>query len=813
MSPDRIRGRKNVRQAFCTGLISLCLTFGATAQASDLQASETKAVASHRSPNTRCHFSNGFVLESGRVTPDIPEEYAPDRDSGLGANYYIVYFFGPVRHRWLEQLAAIGAQPFGYLPRHAAVVRMGDGCRMRVAGLGFVAGVDLFQPVFKVEKRVLELEGSAVLIVVPFPEESLDSLAQAIERTGVAIAGLAGRTIRVRADRHEAARIARLRGVQWLQLADEPCLFNDNVQWVAQTGWQPVVPSDSTGRRIWHKGIRGDSIILSICDTGINTDHEMFADPALPIRAPGIYLNHDKVIAYKMYGNVSVFGDAGSFHGTRVTCTATGNDSVNGNRSVLDGVAPDARVYFLDLGNSQGSIFPDEDMTALVDSVHLGRGVGTHVLQYSQSWGWLNPSGGYGLQEASLDAACWRYPDFLVICASGNAVPKVAHPAAAKNVLTIGGCGNGIGSDSLYPGESRGPTADGRIKPDLVAPAIDVGSASGPGAARYEYSTGTSFAAPAVNGAAALARQYLAEGWFPAGTPDRSRAISNPSSALMRALAIVSADPNVDQPQHPVPDSMIGWGRMDLDSVLYFAGDERRLILYDNRLGLASQETHEYYVDVTSRIPLRATLGWTDTAAMPQAQTTLVNDLDLELWSPSSQYYRGNKYFLGQSSGNPLGWDSVNTLECFRLNRPDLGRWQIRVYARNVFTERQPFALAITGGCDSVHAIAEDRPKGELAHPLALTAELTPNPARSQVRISYSVPRGRASPPECVRLTVFDCSGRRVKDLGPGAVRAGRHGCCWNLIGSGGARVPAGLYFLKLEAGGKQITRKLAVAD
>lgn len=50
---------------------------------------------------------------------------------------------------------------------------------------------------------------------------------------------------------------------------------------------------------------------------------------------------------------------------------------------------------------------------------------------------------------------------------------------------------------------------------------------------------GTSMAAPIVAGAAAIIRQYLAEGYYPCGK--RSEAALAPSSALMRALVINSA--------------------------------------------------------------------------------------------------------------------------------------------------------------------------------------------------------------------------------------------------------------------------------
>jgi subtilisin family serine protease len=778
----------------------------------------TQAWAESWSP---LHFSNGYELDAGGVQPAPPAELEFRAGPGPSEGYYVIRFTGPIVHPWLEQLARLGAQPVGYLPQQAIVARVSA---MRVQefkssrvqepevrstcleSLPFVAWACRFQPVFKVQREVLDLSGTAGLLVVPFPDHDVDSLAQVIAQAGIAVQRIAGRVIEVRSDYAGAARMANLEAVEWIQRGSEPCLFNDNVQWVVQTGWQPAAPSDTAGRRVWYKGIRGQGLILSLSDTGINTDHEMFLDPMIPIRDAGIYLHHRKIVAYKMYGNQSVFGDAGIYHGTGTDGTAAGNDTASGGLVPFDGVASEARIYFLDLGGSGGQLYPDDDLTALFDSIYLGRGMGVHILQTSQSWGWGNTGAQYDIRDATADAANWRYPDLLTICAAGNLlyVPRyrvIAHPAAAKNVLTAGGCGNGVGSCTLYTFECRGPTADGRIKPDIVAPAIEVMTAGGPGPSVYQRLTGTSLATPAANGACALIRQYLRDGWYPDGTPDPSRPIANPSSALMRALAIVSADPNVNQ--YVVPDSSMGWGRLDLDSVLYFAGDSRRLVLYDVQPGLASGEVWECQFDVDSLIPLRACLCWTDTAAMPNAETTLVNNLDMEVRSPASQYYHGNLYYLGESAVNPSGWDNANTAECFRRNQPVLGRWRIQVTARNVFTERQPFALAITGSVQSAPGITE-----AVTAPAGLTASVAPNPARGTVSLTLSV--ARAGP---LTVRVFDRNGRLVRTVYQGTGEPGNYRWQWDLTDAKGERIPPGVYFLRLRTEGAQQTEKLVVTE
>jgi hypothetical protein len=220
-------------------------------------------------------------------------------------------------------------------------------------------------------------------------------------------------------------------------------------------------------------------------------------------------------------------------------------------------------------------------------------------------------------------------------------------------------------------------------------------SADGSTTQGYIRYWGTSMATPSANGAIGLIRQYLLAGFYPTGAADPADSIKYQSTALLRAMAIVSCDPNVGS--WSVPDFNIGWGRLDADSVLYFAGDTRKLIIKDDTLGL----TTGYYISdsfyVNSAIPLRVCVAWTDTAAAPNANPTLVNDLNVELFAPSGTYYHGNIYSAGQSVANPSTWDDNNVEECCRINSPETGFWHIVITGQSIPYGPQPFAYAITG--------------------------------------------------------------------------------------------------------------------
>jgi bacillolysin len=87
---------------------------------------------------------------------------------------------------------------------------------------------------------------------------------------------------------------------------------------------------------------------------------------------------------------------------------------------------------------------------------------------------------------------------------------------------------------------------------------------------------------------------------------------------------------------------------------------------------------------------------------------------------------------------------------------------------------------------------------------------VSPNPVRGAARLSFVLPEGAAGP---VRMTVFDAAGRRVaRPLEDVVFGAGAHGLTWNATDDGGAPVPAGVYFVRFEAGRSVETRRLVVA-
>jgi hypothetical protein len=660
-------------------------------------------------------FANGITIDTRTGEPALPAGLALAPSAGE-SQYYIIQFTGPFLHQWFRDLDRAGIKTFGYLPNYAVVASLTAEQRALVASLPMVRWTGLYQPAYKLESSLLDATGARKVVILCLPFEDAGPVRSAIEDVGgtvvTAMTSSFGTTITAELDGSDLAAVARLNQVYWIQEWSEGSVCNNTSQWVMQGGYQASSPPDTStvARPVWRHGVRGQHVILSTTDTGLNTGHDMFRDPAMSITPPGIWPDHRKVVAYKKFQGADA--SEGQYHGSHVAGSVCGNDSITGGTSYYDGMAKDARYYFVDITNGYSFLVP-EDHTPLWDTVYSGRGLPDSlrpIKQQSGSWRWGNSSGTYKIQDASSDAFGWAHPDFLNLIAAGNegsGARTLGNPSIAKNILTIGATERGTASNTVASFSSRGPTQDNRIKPNVMAPGVDIWSALNSGTNGYDQMSGTSMATPTANGTVGLMRCYLQEGYYPTGTPEPGNRITYITAALLRSMAMASADPNVGS--YTIPSFDIGWGRLDADSLLYFAGDVRKLLITDDTSGIATGEFKEQRFRVGSAIPLRLCLAWTDTAAAPSANPTIVNDLDLTLTSPTGTVYKGNKYTSGQSTPNPTGRDSINVEECARVNAPDTGVWTMRVSAHNVATNaRQDFAWTMSGDVEPILTQSHD---------------------------------------------------------------------------------------------------------
>jgi hypothetical protein len=319
------------------------------------------------------------------------------------------------------------------------------------------------------------------------------------------------------------------------------------------------------------------------------------------------------------------------------------------------------------------------------------------------------PFGEYTNWGQEVDLFSSQREDHLVVAGAGNAfevgptgdlIPgNLSPPGIAKNALCVT-------SAKAHPehmsigGGIFGPTKDGRRKPDLVAVGCGTRSAQKDTPCQtVPLPCGTSMAVPNASAAAALARQYLVEGWYPTGEKRPADSIT-PTGALLKAILLNSTVDMTGEPDYP--GNFEGWGLIQLERTLFFKGDARTLMLWDVRHkdGLSRKETRRHTLKVgAASEQLKITLVWTDA---PPAQGAFakpaVNNLDLTVTAPDGARFLGNDLKNGVSVRNGNKVDTVNTVEMVIVDNPRVGEWTIAVSAPEIYTfGRQGYAVVASG--------------------------------------------------------------------------------------------------------------------
>lgn len=515
-----------------------------------------------------------YFFDTSSGEPYIPKQLKVDRSKDPGYDLYILQFVGPIKQAWLTQVRAMGVEVFDYLPSDSFITAMDQSTLQSVQHQRFVQWVGTYEPGYKISPELLYSPGASQTVTMSIlPGRSAGWVAQAVASLG---GGLDAMWMEGAEGRLQATiptsflwKVAQMREISWIEGAQEYRTFNDNATWVLQS-------NDQVGhtRPIFGHGLAGQGQLVTMADTGVLYQdakapgrggatyfaHEMFLDP----ESDPVGANHRKIQEY--YIPSGALGDASDFdgHGTHVAGTVLGDapELINGTNTYgtynkFDGQAYQARMIVQDIkpAGPGTAVFPPPDFNNMFQPAWAN---GSMI--HTDSWG-----GGenlYTFAAQSVDAFMSSHQDFLILFAIGNNGPisgTVSSVATPKNIITVGGSGNGNKSNDLVQGiplgryfSGRGPAADGRMKPTLMAPGDLICSASilsGPTDTtspfycnpRYERRFGTSQATPAVAGSAAIVREYFQEGWYPNGKKGGSPSM-NPSAALVKAVLINGAE-------------------------------------------------------------------------------------------------------------------------------------------------------------------------------------------------------------------------------------------------------------------------------
>jgi serine protease AprX len=274
------------------------------------------------------------------------------------------------------------------------------------------------------------------------------------------------------------------------------------------------VPKINTPR-VWEAGFKGEGIKIAVVDTGIDDTHPDFAG---------------RIVAVKSFVGDSAKDDNG--HGSHVAGIIAGSGVKAAGKYV--GVAPAASLYIAKVLRGDGSGSMSGVMAGIEWAV-----LEQKVQVINLSLGGSGPCDGTDALSTLCDEAV-QQAGVVVCVAAGNSGPgssTVGAPGCARFVITIGAVND---NDKMASFSSRGPTADGRVKPDVVLPGVDIVAPQAAGTSMgtvvvpgYVSASGTSMATPHASGVAALMLQAN-----PALTPGQVK------GQMMAATLNIGALPN-----------------------------------------------------------------------------------------------------------------------------------------------------------------------------------------------------------------------------------------------------------------------------
>ncbi len=696
----------------------------------------------------------GSVLLRAAIFDPVAEpmpEFARGRKATGGEGAFLIQFRDDLTSSVRQELEGAGVAFVDYVPSRTYLVRASPAAFAVLQNHPRVRWLDAFRggykvaPVLRSDAWTQDVYLNLRLLPGVSPMDLLDRLRR--NETTVRLSAVQGEiadgaTLRVLVPAghlHPFVERAAEDGAVWtIEPWFLPRIDNDNSVWTIQSYDTTNRTNYALSATLWNHGITGTGQLVAIADSGLDDDMCYFRNsgssaeiaqaqtPALP--GTGTIDLTKKVAAYYVLpqataydGNALCNGRPESYHGTHVTGSVLGDNYVtlssptSGGHDTGDGMAPNAQVIFQDAASEVTGC-----LSGLGNDFHLiwqqAYDAGARV--HSNSWG-ADAQGEYTGDSRLIDEIMYDREDMLVLFANGNGTyfGTVLSPATAKNCLAVGATSNGaVGANTIAAFSSKGPTADGRIKPDVVAPGESIVSAAGDASHASDNCgakllSGTSMATPTVAGGATLLRQYFTDGFYPSGAKTAADTL-NPSAALLKAAVVNGAVDVAYTTQATMLNGLNPWydqgfGRIQLDNVAFFSTpsrDARRTRLWDKwkAAGLVTGEADEYALQVAAGQPLKVALAWTDPEASGLAATTLVNNLDLEVVSPSGSTYRGNVFAGGQSVVGGSG-DLRNTVEVVFLTAPIAGTWNLRVRGTSIpgtpaqsTSTRQGYAMVAT---------------------------------------------------------------------------------------------------------------------
>jgi subtilisin family serine protease len=368
-------------------------------------------------------------------------------------------------------------------------------------------------------------------------------------------------------------------------------------------------------------------------------------------------------------------------HGTHVLATISGTGTANSRyRGVATGVGSNSRIRAAKVWNSAGT-GTSAWMESAMDYMSLAMDCDSPApLVVSMSGGSAGTNlTGTDSTSRKLDDRVWTSRQTYVI-AAGNEGPgagTIRSPGVAKNALTVGNVfDNGyLTVGDISNSSSRGPTGDGRMKPNLSAPGDTVTSARAGTTNQYRNLSGTSMATPHVSGLVATLMEHYPE--FQ-GNPALLRAHMMSSAIAHDDVTAMSNDYGIGR----VSGYLEHWAQFDANgwSTHWTWG------------GVSATNWH--YRDIT--VPAGAqrlvvVLTWDEPAASAGASQAVTYDVDLYV-----DYLADCNEPTKGACGEYRSISSIDNVEYIVVNNPPAGLYRLKASNFRAPSFSLPVGIAAT---------------------------------------------------------------------------------------------------------------------
>ncbi|MFH2057017.1 MAG: S8 family serine peptidase [bacterium] len=289
-------------------------------------------------------------------------------------------------------------------------------------------------------------------------------------------------------------------------------------------------------------GYAGQGVIISVFDTGFRTTHDAFFNANMFGR---VLATWDFVFGDTIVDNEAEDWSSAWNHGTSTW-------SICGGLAAGTHYGPAYGASFIvcktEDVRSETEVEEDNWVAALEWVEGLGADIITSSLTYTDWYSAFDYDGNTCVITIAADSGAALG---LLICNSaGNSGPSASTlgaPADADSIMTIGAV---YYDGSIASFSSRGPTADGRIKPEVCARGVDVNRATSTADNTFSaYGSGTSYSCPLVAGAAAIVWGAHPE-W---------------TNMQVREALMMTADNAL------TPDNTYGWGTINTWAAIHYS--------------------------------------------------------------------------------------------------------------------------------------------------------------------------------------------------------------------------------------------------